>query len=169
MRKIIDAINKMQNAIGAGVSWLALALVILICYDVITRYLFNHSSVALQELEWHLFAALFLLSAGFTLRHDSHVRIDVFYAKFSERKKEYVNLIGALLFLIPFCLVVIISSYDFVANSFIVGEVSPDGGGLPARYIIKAVIPLSFFLLLLQSISNLFSSIDKIKNMNGKN
>lgn len=169
MKKIIAVINKIQGGLGSGVSWLSLLLVLIICYDVVTRYFFNHSSVALQELEWHLFAALFLLSAGYTLKNDAHVRIDVFYSKFSEQKKEIVNLIGAIFFLIPFCVVVIISSYDFVANSFLVGEVSPDGGGLPARYIIKAVIPLSFFLLLLQSISMLLSTINKIKNKHGQN
>lgn len=161
LRKIINTISKFQEVTGRFVSWLSLLLVLVICYDVVTRYLFNHSSVALQELEWHLFAALFLLAAGYTLKHDAHVRIDLFYSKFSEKKKDLIDLLGTIIFLIPFCVVVIYSSYDFVANSFMIGEVSPDGGGLPARYIIKAIIPLSFILLLIQSVANALSIVQK--------
>lgn len=162
MEKFINTINKFQEVIGKCVSWLSLLLVLVICYDVITRYFFNHNSVALQELEWHLFAALFLFAAGYTLKHDAHVRIDLFYSKYSEKKKAVVDLLGIILFLIPFCFVTIYSSYDFVANSFMIGEVSPDGGGLPARYIIKSVIPVSFALLLLQSLAMMFANIQKI-------
>jgi TRAP-type mannitol/chloroaromatic compound transport system permease small subunit len=109
--------------------------------------------VAAQELEWHCFAIIFLLGAASTLKHDKHVRVDVFYERFSEKKKAIINLTGSILFLIPFASLVIWSSLDFVKNSFLIHESSPDPGGLPARYILKACIPLGFFFLLLQAVS----------------
>lgn len=117
----------------------------------------------MQELEWHLFAIIFLLSAGYTLKIDEHVRVDVFYSRFSEKKQAWINLFGSLFFLIPFCVILIVSSENFVFISFRVGETSPDAGGLPARYILKALIPISFFFLLMQGISLAFKSIIKIR------
>lgn len=110
-------------------------------------------------MEWHLFALIFLLGAAYTLKTENHVRVDVFYSKLSERGKAWVNLFGTLLFLIPFCLMLIYASKNFVINSFNIGETSPDPGGLPGRYILKSIIPIAFFLLLIQSISLMFKSI----------
>ncbi|MGD8306251.1 MAG: TRAP transporter small permease subunit, partial [Ignavibacteria bacterium] len=131
--------------------------------DVIVRYLFEKSSVGLQELEWHIFALIFLLAAAYTLEIDEHVRVDVFFTRFSVKKKAWVDFIGSVIFLIPFCIIVILSSYEFIEISVRVGETSPDAGGLPARYILKSVIPISFFLMLLQGIALAFKSLIKIK------
>ena len=136
--------------------------------DVIVRYIFDESSVALQELEWHIFAVIFLLAAGYTFLIDDHVRVDVFYTRYSEKKKAVTNLIGSLLFLIPFCVVGILSSLNFVEFSFKVKEMSPDAGGLPARYILKSFIPISFFLILLQGIAIVFKSIIQLNGLNSK-
>lgn len=138
-------------------------LVLVVSYDVIVRYLFGESSVGLQELEWHIFALIFLLAAAHTLQVDEHVRVDVIFTKFSVKKKAWVDLTGSVIFLIPFCVIVILASYGFVEISFRVGETSPDAGGLPARYLLKAFIPLSFFLMLLQGIAIAFKSLIKIK------
>ncbi len=162
---IVEAINK---KLGKIASWLTLILVLIITYDVIIRYIFDSSSVALQELEWHLFAVIFLLAAGYTFLIDDHVRVDVFYTRYSEKNKAITNLIGSLLFLIPFCVVGILASFNFVEFSFNVSEVSPDAGGLPARYILKAFIPISFFLLLLQGIAIVFKSFLKLRNVNSE-
>lgn len=162
IKKYIQWIDIINNKIGSATSWLILALILVITYDVIVRYLFQSSSVAMQELEWHLFAIIFLLSAGYTLKIDEHVRVDVFYSRFSERKQAWINLLGSFFFLIPFCIILIISSENFVLISFRVGETSPDAGGLPARYILKALIPISFFFLLLQGISVALKSLIKI-------
>ena len=118
--KIVEAINK---RLGTITSWLTLILVLIITYDVIIRYIFDESSVALQELEWHIFAVIFLLAAGYTFLIDDHVRVDVFYTRYSEKKKAVTNLIGSLLFLIPFCVVGILSSLNFVEFSFKVKEI----------------------------------------------
>jgi TRAP-type mannitol/chloroaromatic compound transport system permease small subunit len=166
MKSYIKIINKLNERIGTAVSWLTLALVLITCYDVIVRYVFKESSVAFQELEWHLFSIIFLAGASYTLKIDDHVRVDLFYSRFSENKKALVDFIGSVIFLIPFCLLVIYSSKDFVINSFLMKETSPDAGGLPARYIIKAFIPVSFFLLLLQGIALTFKSFIVLKTGN---
>lgn len=155
----IDGINEW---IGRKISWLTSLLVLIICGDVVMRYFFNTSSAGVFELEWHIFAVIFLLGAAYTLKHDKHVRVDVFYGKFTEKQKAWVNLIGTLFFLLPFCIVVIDSSYKFVENSFRFQESSPDPGGLPARFIIKSAITIGFFLLLLQSVSLIFKSLATI-------
>ena len=154
----------MNNKIGSLTSWLTAILVVLVSYDVFVRYFIGESSVGLQELEWHIFALIFLLSAAYTLKIDEHVRVDVFYTRFSQKNKALVNLFGSVFFLIPFCLIVIFASQDFVELSFRVKETSPDAGGLPARYILKAFIPFSFFLLLLQAIALSFKSFLQIKD-----
>jgi TRAP-type mannitol/chloroaromatic compound transport system permease small subunit len=159
----INFIDKLNDKIGSLTSWLTALLVLVVSYDVIVRYLVEESSVGLQEFEWHLFALIFLLSAAYTLKIDDHVRVDVFYTKFSSRKQAWINFLGSILFLIPFCIVVIIASQDFVSLSFRINETSPDAGGLPARFILKAFIPISFFLLLLQGIALVFKSFLKLK------
>ena len=159
MQKFISIIDDITESIGRWVSWLSLFLVILIGVDVVLRYLFNWNSSANQEMEWHLFAALFLLGAAFSLKHDKHVRVDVFYARFSNKNKALVNLIGTAIFLLPFCLVVMWTSIPFVLDSWQINESSAEPGGLPYRFIIKSTIPLGAGLLFLQAVSLLLSSL----------
>ncbi len=160
----IKFIDKLNTKLGVITSWFTFVLVLVTCYDVFTRYILNESSIALQELEWHLFAIIFLMSAAYTLIKDEHVRVDVFYSRFSEVKKAWINFLGAIILLIPFCVLAIYTSKNFVINSFLFRETSPDAGGLPARYIIKGFIPFSFIFLLLQGISLAFKSFLEIKN-----
>jgi TRAP-type mannitol/chloroaromatic compound transport system permease small subunit len=153
--KLVDTVNE---KIGYLVSWLTTAMVLVVCYDVFTRYVLKSSSVAVQEIEWHLFAIIFLVGAAYTLKHEKHVRVDVFYMKLSEKGRAVINLLGGIIFLIPFALLVIWTSKDFVINSFMIKESSPDPGGLHARYLLKACIPLSFVLILIQAFSLTFKS-----------
>ena len=146
----IDAINQ---RVGRMVAWVSLGLVVVIFVDVMMRYLFNTSFVFTQELEWHLFAFIFLIGAGFTLLHDGHVRVDIFYQRLGFKGRAWVNFGGVLLFLIPGCLMVIATSWKFTMNAFGILEGSPDPGGIPLRFIVKGFIPAGFFLLLLQGIS----------------
>ncbi|MCP4404245.1 MAG: TRAP transporter small permease subunit [bacterium] len=134
-------------------------MVLVVCYDVFTRYVLKSSSVAVQEMEWHLFGMIFLLGAAFSLKHDQHVRVDVLYSRFSPKGQAWVNFLGGSLFLIPFSVLVIWASWNFVGNSYRMGETSPNPGGLPARYLLKACIPAGFFLLLLQVVSQTFKSL----------
>lgn len=154
LRKFIAAIEAMNEKVGYLVSWLTTLMVLIVCYDVFTRYFLKRSSVAVQELEWHLFAVIFLLGAGFAFKHDRHVRVDLFYARLSPKGRAWIDLLGALFFLIPFAALIIWTSYTFVHNAFVIRETSPDPGGLPARYILKAALPAGFALLLLQALAH---------------
>jgi len=146
----IDELSKWAGALGA-IATMALAL--LIVYDASMRYIFNEGSVALQELEWHLFDILFLLGLSYALKHNKHVRVDLFYTRFSPKFKEIVQIITMIFFVIPLGLLVVWFSWDFVLQSFMQGEMSPDPGGLCCRYIIKSFVIISFILLILQAIS----------------
>ncbi|WP_235293260.1 TRAP transporter small permease subunit [Portibacter lacus] len=155
----------MINKIGSWISLLNIVLVVLICVDVLLRYFFNSTEKWIIELEWHIFAAIFLIGASYTFKNDKHVRVDLFYQNFSVQKKAWVNILGNILFLIPWCLVVIYSSYKYGMVSLSYLEGSPDPNGLPARYIIKFIITIGFTLLLFQAI---IDSIEKIKGLKRK-
>lgn len=148
--RLIDAGNEW---VGRGVAWVTLLMVLVVFVDVVMRYALNMSYVFTQEMEWHLFAFVFLMGAGYTLLHDGHVRVDIFYQRLSPKARAWVNLIGVIFFLIPGCFMVVYTSWNFVANSFGMMEGSPDPGGVPYRFIIKSAIPIGFALLLLQGIS----------------
>ncbi len=158
LKKLANFIDRLNEAIGRAVSWLTTALVALVVVDVIFRYLFNTSKAWTIELEWHLFALIFLLGAGYAFKHDRHVRVDLFYSRFSKKDQALVNLVGGVIFLIPWCLLVIYSAWGYALQSFRIGEGSPDPGGLPALYIIKFSIVLGVFLLMLQGIANIIQS-----------
>jgi TRAP-type mannitol/chloroaromatic compound transport system permease small subunit len=113
----------------------------------------NISFVFTQELEWHLFAFIFLMGAGFTLYKDGHVRVDIFYQRMGRKSQAWINLMGVLFFLIPGCLMILITSSKFAHTAFTVMEGSPDPGGIPYRWILKACIPAGFILVLLQGFS----------------
>jgi TRAP-type mannitol/chloroaromatic compound transport system permease small subunit len=147
------AIDKFNEVVGRGVSWVSLLLVIVVFVDVVMRYLFKTSFVFTQELEWHLFAFIFLIGAGYTLLHDGHVRVDIIYQRMDLKGRAWINLIGVILFLIPGCLLVISTSWKFVSNSFSMLEGSPDPGGIPYRFIIKGTMTVGYILLLLQGLS----------------
>ncbi len=149
----MNAIDKLNTWVGEQVKWITTILVLLVFTDVVLRYAFSSTSAWVTELEWHLFALIFLLGAAYGLKEDKHVRVDLFYAKYSERRKALVDLVGTLLFLVPWCVVIIMTSFRYAENSWYFGETSPDPGGLPARYLIKFAITVGFVLLLLQAFS----------------
>ncbi len=159
LKAYIRWIDLFTERFGSTVSWLAFLLVLVVVYDVITRYVLSASSVAVQELEWHLFSLLFLLAAAYTYKHNKHVRVDIFYARMNTKQKALVDLAGGIVFLLPFSLIVISSSWLFVSNSFLFQESSPDPGGLPYRFLLKAAIPVSFVFLLLQGTAEIFRSL----------
>ncbi len=161
-RAYVRFVDRLNETIGFGVSWLTTLLVLVVCYDVFTRYLLKNSMVAVQELEWHLFAVIFLVGAAYTLKQDGHVRVDLFYSRFSPRNRAWVDFVGSLVFLIPFCLVAIWSSKTFVASAYRIGETSPDPGGLPGRFVLKAAIPVGFSLLVFQGVALALRSLFRI-------
>jgi len=156
LKKIISKTGKIS-------SWFSLALVLLISTDVLLRYIFNFSTASLYEMEWHLFAIIFLLASPYTLQKNKHVRVDVFYNNFSKRTKNIIDLIGNIIFLIPFSFIIFYTSLPFVEDSYSILESSPDPGGLPYRFIIKSIIPIAFFLLMIQGILNTIKNYNNIK------
>ncbi|MFH1152293.1 MAG: TRAP transporter small permease subunit [Pseudomonadota bacterium] len=153
LEKFVHIIDSLSEKIGHMVGWMTTLMVLVVFYDTVMRYAFNMGNVALQELEWHLFAIVFLIGAAYTLKDDGHVRVDILYVNLSKKTKAWIDFLGVFAFLIPFSVMVIISTKGFIMNSWAVREISPDPGGLPAYYIIKSMIPLGFLLLIVQGLS----------------
>ncbi len=151
-------INNLNEWVGRATAWLTALLAIVVFFDVVARKLFNFSKIWIMDIEWHLYAMIFLLAAGYALKHDRHVRVDLFYEKFTSKDKAMCNFWGYLLFLIPWCIAVIYFSYGYAMESFLINEGSPEPGGLPARYFIKFCITLGMVLLLLQAIAGLIDA-----------
>jgi len=155
-------IERLVEVVGEWTSWLALVIVALMATNVLLRYLFHTGSVWSQELEWHLLTPLVLFGMSYALRHGEHVRVDILYAKFSDRAKEIVNLASALL-AVAISVLVIWLSLHYVEQSYVISEQSQDPGGLPYRFLLKALIPIGFALLLLQSFASALGSIEKLR------
>ncbi|MCX4186628.1 TRAP transporter small permease subunit [Methylophaga sp. OBS4] len=155
---------------GRCTAWLVLAMVLLVCYDVMMRYLFQQGSVALQELEWHLFALVFLFGAAYTLKHDEHVRVDIVYrSRFvSDSMRAWISIIGTVLFLLPFSLLIMVTSWPFVENAFFYNEGSPDPGGLPYRFILKSAILISFGMIILQGVAEILRNIQILRHQEAR-
>lgn len=160
MLKLISRqIGTLNEYVGRFVSWATLLLVAVTFADVVMRYFFNKSFVFTQELEWHVFAFIFLMGAGYTLLVDGHVRVEVFYGKLGKKGRAWINLIGVLLFLIPSCVMFVKTAIPFVYKSFLVMEGSPDPGGIPFRFLLKSCIPAGYILILLQGVSLAIESL----------
>ena len=163
MDHFISLVDNINNKVGKLVSWLTLALVILVCFDVLRRYFLNRTDAWIMELEWHMFAIIFLLGAAYTFKESKHVRVDLFYSQFSNKNKALLNIIGGLVLLVPFCILLIYITSSYAYDSYLLGEGSPDPGGLPHRFIIKSLIPFAFILLLLQAIAEVLKNIKLYK------
>lgn len=158
---LIDALNE---RVGRGAYWLVLVMVLLSAGNAISRKGFNLSSNALLEIQWYLFAAVFLLCAGYTLKHNAHVRVDVISGRLSKRAQAWIDIIGGVLFLLPMCAVVIYYSWPYFVNSFVSQEWSSNPQGLivwPA----KALIPAGFILLFLQGVAETIKRIGSLLNV----
>lgn len=131
--------------------WVATVAFILmllnVFYDVLARYAFNDVSIGMQELEWHFYSIVFLLGIPYAMRTDGHVRVDVFYDRWSDRTKAWINLSGALVFAIPFAVLILWYGAGFTQESFDLGETSGDPGGLPYRWLIKGLVPFAAFFI----------------------
>jgi TRAP-type mannitol/chloroaromatic compound transport system permease small subunit len=144
----------------AGV--LNLLMLVNVFYDAIMRYFFSTGSIALQEMEWHLFSMVFLFGIAYGLKEDGHVRVDVLYDRFSARNKAIVNIAGTVLFLLPLSVLIIEGSVWYVQEASYSGEVSGDPGGLPHRWLIKLVIPASFVFLVISAIGFIIHNVNII-------
>lgn len=152
-------IDRLNEGVGRLAGWVTLAMVLVGAYNAVARYAGRWAgtrltSNALIELQWYGFALVFLLGAGWALRHGAHVRVDVLYGRLSARAQTWTDLLGGVLLLVPFVALVLWVSWAPVAQSWALGEVSPDPGGLP-RWPIKAVVLAGFALLLLQGLAEI--------------
>jgi TRAP-type mannitol/chloroaromatic compound transport system permease small subunit len=165
IKSIVYSIDTLNTFIGKSVSWVTLLLVMTVFTDVVMRYLFKTSYVFVQEMEWHLFAFIFLMGAGYTLLKDGHVRVDIVYQRLSPKARAWINIIGTILFLFPGCYMIIQTGIPFVKNSYCILEGSPDPGGIPCRFIIKSAIPIGFTLIGLQGISMFLKNLMILLNI----
>lgn len=160
---ILKTIERFTGFIG-GLSGLLMILMMLNVFaDVIARYFFNTGWVASQEMQWHLFSIMFLLGISYALKEEAHVRVDFLYDRFKPKTKAYINIFGTILFLIPFAILIIYGSYEFVLDAYDSNEISQDPGGLTHRWIIKAMIPISFLFLIISALGYILKNIKIIK------
>ena len=148
--RIVEAVN---TGIGKAPAWLYPILVVIVVLNVVLRYVFGLGLIEFEEIQWHLYAAAFLLGFAWAYAADAHVRVDLFRARFSPRTKAWIELLGCLLLLAPFTAIVAYYSFDFFWQSWLLNERSDMPSGLPARYVIKFVLSASLVMLLLQSIA----------------
>jgi len=162
-------IDRFTDIIGAIATVTMFLMLVNVFNDAIMRYFFRSGSIALQELEWHLFSVVFMFGIAYALKEDGHVRVDILYDRWSPRTQAIINIAGTLMFLIPLSVLIIHGSVWFVHESFISGEISGDPGGLTHRWLIKAVIPTSFVFLIISSVGfmirnfNIFRGIEAPK------
>lgn len=162
-------IDRLNRSVGRVVIWLTLVMIVIGFLNAGARYIgrglgMNLTWTGALEAQWYLFSIVFLFLGAYALQRDSHVRVDVVFSNLSSRTRCWIDVLGTLLFLIPFCALTVYLSWPFVVNSIRVFEISPDPGGLP-RWPIKLAIPIAFALLLLQAVAFL---IDRVAFLSGR-
>lgn len=161
LSRAIDTLNARIAYVG---TWLVLIACVISAANAVMRWGFSLSSNAWLEIQWYLFAAMVMLGGAHTLRVNEHVRVDAFYSRYSERTRLWVDLVGAILFLLPMSVVIGWLSWPLFINSYNIGEVSGNAGGL-LRWPVKVLIPLGFLLLALQGVSEV---IKRVANLTGR-
>lgn len=153
MRELARKIDRFQDAFGRALSWLMLAMVLTVFFDVVMRYAIRRTFVATQELEWYIFAITYLMAGGYVMLWDEHVRVDILYSRLSPRKRALMDFILLFVFFFPSALLIIYTTWPFFRNAVMVWEGSPDPGGIPARWALKGVIIVAFTIMVIQGIS----------------
>ena len=156
-----DRISKYAGFIAA---FLVVILSLLVTYDAAMRYLFSAGSIALQEIEWHLFDVVFLLGLTYALKHDKHVRVDIFFERYTHDTRAIVQILSMLLLVMPFSLIFLNDAFDMTLQSYLQNEVSSDPGGLSYRWLIKAMLAFAFVLLIIQALSEVLKAYHRLEN-----
>lgn len=159
----VNWLRQLISVSGKSIAWLTLAMVLLTFAIVLLRYGFNLGWIWLQESLVYLHVAVFVIAAAWTLQLDGHVRVDIFYAQMSDRKRALIDLAGTLLFLVPFCLFILVMAWPYVANSWKLMESSREAGGLPGLFLLKSLILVLPALLLGQACLNVIDSINTMR------
>ncbi len=164
LKTIESTINHLNEWLGRLVAWFVLAMVMITFFNVVMRYGFNFGLIAIQESVIYFHSFVFMLAIAYTYKHNAHVRVDIFYSKYTDRQKAWTDLTGTLLLLFPFCIYLISASWDYAVNSWLLLEGSREAGGLPFLFILKTLIPLMPLLLLLQGVATVCGCLTTIKN-----
>lgn len=159
----LQGLRKLVAVSGKMVAWLTLAMVILTFTIVVLRYGFNLGWIWLQESLTYMHVAVFSIAAAWTLQLDEHVRVDIFYADMTQKKRAWVDLLGTLIFLLPFCIFLIVMAWPYVANSWKLLETSREAGGLPLVFVLKSLMIIMPVLLLVQALLNAVDAARTIK------
>lgn len=159
LAKISDIIDRVTEKMGKLISWFTFLMVLLTFLIVVLRYGFNMGWIAMQESVLYLHGIVFMLGAAYTLKADGHVRVDIFYQKFSSKGKALVNLFGTLFLLLPVCIFIFYISFDYVSTSWRIMEKSSEAGGLPFVYLSKSLLLLLALTLSLQGISEICKNL----------
>jgi TRAP-type mannitol/chloroaromatic compound transport system permease small subunit len=156
--KFVDAVDWLSEQIGQALKWLVLASSMISAGVALARYGLHIGSNAWLEIQWYMFGAMFLLGAGYALKHEEHVRVDIFYSRMNPQTQAWVDVFGGILFLMPTAIIITWMSWKMVVNSIHINEMSSDPGGL-LRWPIKICIPLGFALLGLQGIADIIKKV----------
>ena len=172
LRKFAAGVDGLNDKIGVTIRWLTLIMVLIGAVSALVRYFARGLGLSLNltpliEAQWYAFSVIFLMGAAYGVRKDVHVRVDVLYSALSKKIRAWIDIIGTVIFLVPFSLLMLWVSWPAVRNSISIREVSPDPGGLP-RYPIKALILVSFGLLVMQAVSHLLKQVDTLKGRDGE-
>jgi TRAP-type mannitol/chloroaromatic compound transport system permease small subunit len=155
---IADGLDTFIDRVGRITGWCSLAIVLVMAYNVLLRYFFHTGSVAMQELEWHLMAPICMLGLSYAILKDGHVQVDILFGRFPERLQKIIQFISTVLVVLVIAFLLKLS-IPYVMQSYNIGEISPDPGGLTHRWILKSMLPLGFALLLIQSIAAMLRSL----------
>ncbi len=169
LNRLISFLDSLSENTGRTIAWLTVFMVVTQFSVVILRYLFNIGWIAMQESILFMHAMVFMLGAAYTLKHDAHVRVDIFYQKLSTRGKAWVDVLGTTLLLLPVCIFIISYSWEYVASSWSLNEGSREAGGLAGLFILKTSIVLLPALLILQGVSLLLTNLLTIFTYNDNN
>jgi TRAP-type mannitol/chloroaromatic compound transport system permease small subunit len=164
MKKIIKTLDNFTDIVGYIAATAMILMLFNVAYDVVMRYFFKASSIGMQELEWHLFSVVFLFGMAYSLKENGHVRVDMFYERMKPSRQAIINILGSILFILPFSLLIIKSGYTFAMESFELGELSGDPGGLTNRWIVKSAIATSFVFLLIATLSFVLHNLQTLFN-----
>ena len=152
---ISDVLDAIVGAFHLVINWIWVVLIVLIVVNVLLRYVLGTNFIALEELQWHLFAVGWLIGLAYAMKLDGHVRVDVLADRLRPRTRAWIELIGLVLFVLPLCYIMIRDGWPFVERAWRINEVSAAPGGLPHRWVIKSVIILAFSLLALAAVSRI--------------
>jgi TRAP-type mannitol/chloroaromatic compound transport system permease small subunit len=158
LRALVHYIDAYTDRSGRLLAWLVLAMALATTVVVIMRYGFNLGSIMTQEAVTYMHGCLFMLGTAYALKSEAHVRVDIFYRNFSPRARAWVNSLGAIVFLMPLCVFIGFASWNYVSESWMIRETSPEPGGIPAVFLLKSVIPLMAFNLFLQGLAETLRS-----------